>query len=219
MSFRGATSVLAVLLAGTTAAEAQVALAGRASTLGIGAELSVRAGRNVGFRLGGNYLQFTRDESIDGINYHITPHFENGTAILDLHPFGGAFHLSGGVVLNYNEGELVATLAQNLEIGGQTYTPQEVGSLTGTVTFNRTAPYFGIGFAGRSRVALLLDLGVGITGKPRVELLGETNLTGAAKDEFDANVDQERTEVQAEIDKRKYLKYHPVLSLGIKIGF
>ena len=200
-------------------AHAQVGLAARASTLGLGAELSFRAGRNVGFRLGGNYLEFTRDETIEDIDYRVTPHFENGTAILDVHPFGGSFHLSGGILLNYNEGALVATLNQNIDIGGQTYTPEQVGSLTGTVAFNKTAPYLGVGFAGRSRIAFLFDLGVGFTGTPQVDLIGDTNLTGPAKAEFDANVEQERQEVQAEVAKRKYLRYHPVLALGIKVGF
>lgn len=198
---------------------AQVGLAARASTLGIGAELSFRAGGNIGIRLGGNYLQFSRDAIIDDIDYHVTPHFENGTVILDLHPFRSAFHLSGGVLLNYNEGELIAKLTHDIQIGGQAYTPQQVGSLTGSVTFKRAAPYLGIGFAGRSRIALLFDLGVGFTGKPQIDLVGETSLTGAEKAQFDAAVEQERAEVDAEVSKRKYLKYHPVVSVGIKFGF
>ena len=212
-------SALACCLLSPGAARGQVALAARASTLGIGAELSFRAARNVSVRLGGNYLEFSRDATIEDIDYHVTPHFENGTAILDVHPFGGAFHLSGGLLLNYNEGELVATLADDIVIGGQSYTPQEVGSLTGTVNFNKTAPYFGIGFAGQSRIAFLFDLGVGYSGRPQVELVGQTTLTGAAKDEFDARVEQERQEVEAELDRRKYLRFHPVLSLGVKFAF
>jgi hypothetical protein len=212
-------TMLACLLVLPAPAQGQVGLAARASTLGIGAELSFRAGGNVGIRLGGNYLQFSRDATIENINYRVTPHFENGTVILDLHPFGGAFHFSGGVLLNYDEGELIATLAHDIQIGGQVYTPQQVGSLTGAVTFKRTAPYLGIGFAGRSRIAVLFDVGVGFTGKPQIELVGDTNLTGAEKAQFDANVEQERVEVEAEVNKRKYLRYHPVVSLGIKFGF
>jgi hypothetical protein len=211
--------ILALGLASPPPGQGQVALAARASTLGLGAELSFRAAQNIGIRLGGNYLEFSRDEVIEDIAYHVTPHFENGTAILDLHPFGGSFHFSGGLLLNYNEGELVATLAHDIVIGGTTYTPAEVGSLTGTVTFRKTAPYLGLGFAGRSRIAFLFDLGVGFTGKPQVELVGETNLTGQAKEEFDNNVEQERADVQAEINKRKYLRFHPVVSFGVKFGF
>ena len=87
---------------------AQMGIAARASTLGVGAELSIRAAKNVGFRLGGNYLQFSRDVTIESNRYTATPHFENGTALVDLYPFGGAFHLSAGAILNYNEGKLAA---------------------------------------------------------------------------------------------------------------
>ena len=216
---RSAWLVVVLLIAAARAGQSQVALAARASTLGLGAELSFRAGRNIGIRLGGNYLQFSHDATIQDISYHVTPHFENGTAILDLHPFGSPFHLSGGLLLNYNDGQLVATLAHDVDIGGTTYHPQDVGSLTGTVTFNQTAPYLGLGFAGRSRIAILFDLGLGFTGKPQVELVGTTNLTGQAKAEFDANVQRERVQVQSDIDKHKYLRYHPVVSFGIKFGF
>jgi hypothetical protein len=198
---------------------AQFGLAARASTLGIGAEVSYRVNRMIGVRAGVNYLEFSRDLSIENIDYHLTPHFENGAALLDFYPTGGSFHLSGGVLLNRNEGRLVARLNQNIEIGGQTYTPSEVGSLTGTVDFKKAAPYLGFGFAGSGRIALLVDLGVGITGTPRVGLVGDTPLTGPAKTEFDANVEQELAQVRADINDRSYLKFHPVLSLGFKVGF
>ena len=206
---------------------AQFGLAARASTLGIGAEVSYRVSRVIGVRAGVNYLEFSRDLAIENIDYHLTPHFENGSALLDLYPLGGSFHLSGGVLLNHNEGRMEARLNQNIEIGGRTYTPsarrvvsrQKIGSLTGTVDFRKTAPYLGLGFAAGRRISFLLDLGVGITGTPRVDLVGETPLTGSAKAEFDANVAQELAQVRAEINEKSYLKFHPVLSVGLRVGF
>ncbi len=114
---------------------------------------------------------------------------------------------------------MVARLNQDIEIGGATYTPAQIGSLTGTVDFRKTAPYFGLGLAGQGKIALLLDLGVGITGTPRVDLIGQTPLTGSAKAQFDANVAQELAEVRADIAGKSYLKFHPVVSVGLKIGF
>jgi hypothetical protein len=217
LTLRAGVLILALLL--PNAAEAQIGLAARASTLGLGVELSYRLNRNVGLRVGGNYLQFSRDATIENIDYHVTPHFESGAATLDLDPFGGAFHLSGGLLLNRNEGTMVARLNQNIEIGGTSYTPDQIGSLTGTVDFRKTAPYVGVGLAGQGRIALLLDVGVGMTGTPRVDLIGQTPLTGAAKAQFDANVAQELAQVRAEIDGKSYLKFHPVVSVGVKIGF
>ena len=131
----------------------------------------------------------------------------------------GAFHVSGGLLINRNEGRMVARLNQNIEIGGTTYTPDQIGSLLGTVDFRKTAPYVGLGLAGRGKIAVLLDLGVGLTGTPRVNLVGQTPLTGSAKEQFDANVAAELAQVRAEIDGKSYLKFHPVVSVGLKIGF
>jgi hypothetical protein len=198
-------------------ASAQLGIAGRVSTLGIGAEVSYRASRLVGLRAGGNWLRFTRDGTVDEIDYEITPKLTNATALLDLFPFGGAFHLTGGLMVNGNEGRLDAVLNQPVQIGGKTYSPQEVGSLVGAVTFDDIAPYAGLGFAGGGSVSFLFDLGVAFSGRPRATLAGNTNLTGVDKAIFDANVELERMELQAEIDDREYLKYHPVVSIGIRI--
>lgn len=206
------------VLAAPPSLHPQVGIAARASTLGLGVELSYRLNRNLGGRLSGNYFQFSKDADVQNIAYHVTPRLESGTAIVDLYPLGGGFHLSGGLLLNENQGRLVARLTSNIQIGDQTYTPQQVGSLIGTISFRKTAPYLGLGFAGRGRVSFLFDLGVGFTGTPRAGLVGQTNLTGQAKTEFDANVVKERDEVQAKINDQSLLKYHPVLSFGLKIG-
>ena len=213
------TGALGLVLLLPATLHAQFGIAARASTLGVGAEVSYRLNRMVGIRFGANYLKFSRDAAIENIDYHLTPRFESGTAILDLYPIGGALHLSGGLLINHNEGHMLARLNQNIQIGGTTYTPNQIGSLTGTVDFRKTAPYVGLGLAGRGNFAVLLDLGVGITGTPRVDLVGQTPLTGSAKAQFDADVAQELAQVRAQIDGKSYLKFHPVLSVGLKIGF
>ncbi len=195
----------------------QIAVGARASTLGIGAELSIRAASLVGFRLGGNYFQLSRDVTIESNRYTATPHFENGTAIVDLYPFGGSFHLSGGAILNYNEGKLSAH--QPFTFEGRTYSSSEVTELSGTVTFKRTAPYLGIGFAGQGRLALVFDIGVGFTGTPLATLSAQHTLQGVERAEFEARLESEEARVQEEIERRRWLRYHPVVSIGFKVGF
>jgi hypothetical protein len=212
-------ALLAATALAAPPAAAQAGIAVRGSTLGLGAELSWRASPTLGLRGGLNHFSFTRTETIEEILYDIEPRLQSGTATLDLHPFGNAFHLSGGLVLNRNEGRLVATLTGPVTIGNQTYQPSEVGSLTGLVDYQtRVAPYLGLGFSGRGRVSFLFDVGVIFSGHPRVGLTGTTSLTGQAKVVFEENVQREIAAVQAEIDGEKYLKYWPVVSLGIRIG-
>src|SRR6185436_19205348 len=157
------------LLAGT--AGAQVGISVRASTLGAGGEVSYRANRLIGLRVGGNYLSFTRNATIEGISYDVKPTFKSGSGILDLHPFGGSFHLSGGVVWNSNRGDVVAQLTGPVTIGASTYQPSDVGSLTGRLDYGRKyAPYAGLGFGGRSRVSFLFDVGLVFSGHPTASL-------------------------------------------------
>lgn len=213
---------LASLVSATATAEAgaQMGIGVRASTLGVGGELSYRASRYLGLRAGGHYLTFSRSATIEGIAYDMTPRLQSGTAVVDLHPFGGAFHLSGGLLWNSNEGRVVAQLAGPVTIGGQTYQPSDVGELSGVVGYtSKYVPYAGLGFAGRGRVSLLLDLGVAFSGYPQVALTGSSNLTGQAQVVFDQNVQQELQEFQAEIESRSYLRYFPVVSLGLRFGF
>jgi len=209
---------MAGLLAGTL--EAQIGLSLRASTLGAGAEISYRPGRFLGLRGGWNYLRFTRTADIEGISYELTPRFETISGIVDLHPFGGSFHLSGGVFRNSNRGDVLAELNGPITIGNATYQPSEVGTLAGRVAYSRKyAPYAGLGFGGRSRVSFLFDVGLLFSGYPTASLTASSNLTGQARTVFDQNVQQEVDEIQGKIEDQSYLNYHPVVSLGLRVRF
>ncbi len=216
------TAVLGLALGAlvTTTGRAQVGISVRAGTLGVGGELSLRPNKYLGLRFGGNYLTFTRSATVEGIAYDLTPKLQSGSGIIDLHPFGSAFHLSGGMLWNSNQGSVAARLTGPITIGPQTYQPSDVGSLRGKLSYDsHYAPYAGLGFGGRGRVSLLFDLGVVFSGFPQVSLTGSPNLTGQAKAIFDQNVILETQDIQADIESRKYLKYHPVVSLGLRVGF
>ncbi len=217
---RSAVAAMGLLLGISALGSAQVGISVRAGTLGVGGELSIRPSRLIGLRAGGNYFSVTRSATIEGIAYQLQAELKNGTAILDLHPFGGSFHLSGGVVWNSNQGAVQAQLTGPVTIGAQTYQPAEIGALTGLVNYSeRYAPYAGLGFGGRGRVSFLFDLGVVFSGFPQVSLTGAPTLTGQAKAVFDQNVLQEVQEIQNQIESRQYLKYTPVVSLGLRVGF
>lgn len=219
MTIRPILALTIGLAAVAAPASAQVGIGLRASTLGIGGEISIRPSNYIGLRAGGHYLTFSRQATIEGIAYDMTPRLKSGMATLDLHPFGGSFHLSGGLLWNTNEGLVEAQLTGPVTIGAQTYQPSEVGALTGVVDYtSKYVPYAGLGFSGRGRVSLLFDVGVAFSGHPQVALTGETNLTGQAKVVFDQNVQQEIQAIQADIDGRSYLRYYPVVSLGLRIG-
>lgn len=219
MGHRHLLLVSGMLLGAVGGLDAQVGLGVRASTLGVGGELSLRPSRYLGVRAGGSYLTFSRQATIEGISYDLTPRLQNGTAMVDLHPLGGSFHLSGGLLWNSNRGDIAARLTGPVTIGAQTYQPAEVGALTGRVDYRKKyVPYAGLGFSGRGTISLLFDLGVAFSGYPQVSLTGAPNLTGPARDAFDQNVQQEIQAIQAEIESRRYLRFYPVVSLGLRVG-
>lgn len=219
-------AVVAGLFTPTTAAAqlGRMAFGLKAGTLGFGAEASVGITRHIVFRTGLNRFGMERDEIISDVSYTLSPRLRSVTALLDVHPFGGAFRLSGGVIANRNEGGLAARLenGQTISVGEREYSSTEVQSLNGRIAFKRSAPYVGLGFdnslAGAGRVSFNMDVGVMFHGHPTASLGATTSLTGAARDQLDRDVRSETEELQGEIDRLpKVVDYYPVVAFGLKV--
>jgi hypothetical protein len=200
---------------------AQAELGLRASTLGIGVEVGYRLAPRIGLRVGGNLLSFTRDEQVEGIDYKLTPDLQSFSGVADLYPFGGGFHLTGGVVLNRNTARAVAVIGPTIELGGRTYTNTQIQSLRGDLDWSKSlAPYLGLGLASGGRVGIAFEAGVVFSGTPAVGLSAVTSLTGPEKAQFDQAVLDEETEIRNWIDEHeRFTKYYPVVALGIRVRF
>lgn len=195
----------------------RVAVTAMVGTLGIGG--AVYAGnRTLDLRLGGNYFALSHDITSGSVHYHGHVRLESFPLLADWHPFHGHFRLSVGGIYNLNEGRLTARpVAGTYTINGHSYTAQQVGSLTGEVTFNHLDPYVGIGFGnpfyGTGHWTFGLDLGVVYQGTPKVGL----SATGAASDPALANdVQQERASVESTVSK---YKWYPVAMLSVGYRF
>ena len=212
--------------ASTAFSEDTAGFAVRASTLGIGGELTLPLNEKVNVRVGLYGLNVNRDETADNINYALKAKLFSTGAMLDYYPFAGIFHLSAGAFYTGNKVVGDAVSGQNLEIGNRTYTPDEVGTLHGKVKVNTLAPYAGFGWGkvtgGKKRYKFLFDLGVMFHGTPKVELTPEIptdsplNLDPVQRAEFDANLDQEIAAFQGDVAG---YKFYPVVSLGFGIKF
>jgi hypothetical protein len=219
--------VLALMLSTTSAASAQLgrmAFGLKAGTLGFGAETAVGISRHLSVRAGLNRFHLTRDQAIEGITYEMTPRLQSVTALVDLHPFGSAFRLTSGIVLNRNGGDLAAKLGDGdaLTIGDHQYGRSEIESLRGSIGFKRSAPYAGLGFdnalRGTSRVSMSLDLGVMFHGHPQATLTAQSRLTGTERTAFDRDVRLEAAEIQDRIDSLpRFIDFYPVVALGLKV--
>ncbi|MFQ5688770.1 MAG: hypothetical protein ACE5HQ_00675 [Gemmatimonadota bacterium] len=189
-------------------------IAAHAGTLGVGADIAFAVGPKVALRGGSNYFPFTVDVRASDTKFRLDLPSGQSMAVLDVF-LGGAFRLSGGVLISGQDVVLTGRLPNSVSIGNQVYDAADVGTLTGVVANDDVAPYFGIGLGNvaRSRVGFLLDLGVALQGRPRVDLAASGPV--ASLPEFQANLEAERRAVE---DDLRLFRFYPVLSVGFSIG-
>mgnify|MGYP006284150575 CR=1 FL=1 len=206
-----------LLASSPTPATAQgFALAARGGTMGLGAEAALGLGSRLAIRGGVGLMPLEPGLTIDDIDYSLRlpeTWFNLGA---DLHLVGG-LRVGGGILFKSDDPSATASLGEAVEIGGQEFTPEQVGTLRGTLDSGDRVPYVILGFGRqvRSGVGLFLDLGVGFTGEPEVHLEthgGTFPDPALLRDRLDA---EERT-FQEEIPS--YLDYWPILNLGLKVG-
>lgn len=194
----------------------------RAGTMGVGAEISASLFPHTRLRGGINYLIWEFDSTIDDVDYTFEPEFNSISALFDVHPFGGAFFLSGGVFFNNNSVGVEGTLPpESFPAEYQAFNfLSDVVSITGDVEFNPVAPYVGLGWRSNSNESgwgIGLELGVLYQGAPDV-----TNLrVNAPVDVNDIDeVQQFLAEQEQEIeDELSWFQWYPVASLLLTYHF
>jgi len=191
------------------------ALGLKIGTLGAGAEATFGFSDYISLRGGVNYIDYSYDDEIDDIDYDLSLDYFSLAGMVDLHPFGGAFRISVGIVKNENDLALDATPSDDVTIGNTTYS--DAVTLTGDVDVEDVAPYVGIGFgnAARSRGnwSVTLDIGV-IIQSYDVTLTADgpaTSLPG-----FDDDLKREEQDIEDELND---VEIYPVLAIGIARRF
>jgi hypothetical protein len=125
--------------------------------------------------------------------------------------------LSGGAVLFSEDTEVRGRPSESVEIGDESYTPEQIGTLSGEFVTKDLAPYIGIGFGklgGRLGPGLAIDLGVAFHGRPDVRLAASGPI--AAVPAFQANLREEEENIEDDAD---WFRVYPVLAIGLVIGF
>jgi hypothetical protein len=209
-----------VLCAGVNALSPSIAKADgigigvKAGTLGAGVEATVSLVSNLNVRLGANRYTYNFDDTLDDIRYDNELDLNTQSLILDWHPFGGSFRLSAGAFRNRNEFNATATPTANQTIGNNTFTPAQIGTLSGTVSFNPSATYAGIGWGnavGRNkRLGFTVDLGVLFQDSPEVTLSSSNG--GVPQNELRA----EEASIEADLED---FETYPVISFGFSFRF
>ena len=207
------------------AANAGFGVGFKAGTLGLGLEgrwspipwLDIRAGFNkFDYEDDGFYANVDYQATLVLDTYFLTANFK-----FPLSPF----RVTVGAYSNGNEFQLVSqdTLGLDFDIGdgGNPFSPDDVGVLQSTTSFEKTAPYLGFGFDFEvfGKVGLNLDLGVLWQGDPIVtlEATGLDNVVPQAlQDELRTAIEIERQQLE---DEMSNFKAWPVISLGFVYNF
>lgn len=207
-----------------TDALAQWSLAARGGSTGFGGDVGFSLNPQIGLRGAWHGGSISKDIEESGVRYDGTWNFGTGLALVDFHPGGGAFRLSVG--LGYNNNKLDLTAGGNsgtINVNGRTYNIADVGTLSGTLRFNRSNPYFGVGWGSSSKAShgqgLFFSADIGaLFVKPRVSLSANCGpaFTPTQCAQLQADLRAEEADFR---DNTGFRNLYPVLSFGIGYRF
>jgi hypothetical protein len=200
--------VFAAALAACGAAQATTGVGVRIGTTGLGIDVSRNILPTLDARVGYSGGSWGYDSSTSGASYTGDIKLSNLNALLDFHPLGPLFRLTGGVIFNKNKYEATGTP------NGQ------AGSFNATVESGKTAaPYLGVGWGNVAGMGVnfYADLGVMFMGTPKASI--SANCSGLSGAQCTTLQNQVATEQQNLQDKLDRFKAYPVLNIGVTIGF
>jgi hypothetical protein len=221
----GLAAATALLMAGTASAQTAPSSPGNfavgieGGTIGGGVTAQVRVGSNFEVRGSGDFLQFDHDTTYHNIPYRGQWHGMTGGAFVDWHPMSNAFMLTAGGYFGSRKLDINATPTGPVNIGGATFTPAEVGELTGNVRMSDAQPFVGLGFNNTfhtsSRLSFTGVLGVSFSSSPSVEL-NSTGGTLSNDPTFQTFLSNERAIIAHDV---RNFKYYPIATIGVNYAF
>lgn len=219
MKFCSIALAIACAAVATGAAAQTTAVGASVGTPGLGVQASVKLNDLIVLRGAVDGLSISRDEDYSDIEYDGKAKLLTGGLFADLHPGGGAFFVSGGAYVGKREINLRAQPTAPVEIGGQIFTPAQVGRLDGEAKLSKLQPFVGLGFdntfVGDRNWGFRAMAGVSFSKRPDVDL---TASGGALSNDasFQARLRAEEAEAR---DDAKDFKYFPVVQLGVTRRF
>lgn len=211
---------------GSASIYAEQALNVTAGTTGLGLEWSYPLSEKLRVRAILSSFSLDRDETEDDIDYQYEFESNNLGAVLDWHPFAGAFRLTAGLVRTDFGIDLKSETSQNnYEIGDSVYSGEI--KLTGEADFASMAPYLGFGWASnlqRSGLYFSGEIGVLMVGDPKLsfEATGRASKNGGplldvgSNPEFQADLEKERRSLEDDLSD---FDMWPILTFGFGYRF
>src|SRR4051812_9595864 len=177
----------------------------KAGTTGVGIDLAKNVAPLLDLRVGYSALKWGYDTDANGVKYDGDLTLSNLNTLLDFHPLGPVFRLTGGFIFNRNKYEAVG------------HPSSGPGSFNAKVESGRTAaPYLGVGWGNVAGAGLnfYADLGVMFMGEPKATI--SADCTGFSATPQCSALQAQTAQQQADLqDRLKRFKAWPVLTLGI----
>ena len=151
------------------------ALTGAVSSLGFGIEFTKRITPAWNIRFGMNRFDYveTGIDSSSGIDYEADFKLNSLSFLIDWYPFSNGFRFGSGLIINNNTVKLTMKPLRTYQFGSTIYTPDEAGTLTGKLFFDKLAPYIGLGWGNavspQKRFGFMVDFGVIYQNSPHVD--------------------------------------------------
>ena len=202
-------ALLALSLLAVPACAADLSLAVTGGTLGVGPEVGLRISDTFGLRGNATFLSVSHHFGSSDLDYDGRLKLRSGGAMLDLFPFGGGFRLSAGGRYNGNRARVVATPTGNASVGGQTFTPAQIGTLTGNGKVKTLAPTATLGWGGKPGKGFLFGFEAGALFQGRARVSDFTSSTGLIPQ---PRIDAERLDIQHDVDK---FKVYPLVQVAL----
>lgn len=183
-------------------------------TTGVGLEATVGLGENAGLRFSHGMMGGQTTLTYHGIPYSFDASLDWLGAFLDLYPSSGPFRVSAGALAVMGDVGVAVSPGEPVSVGGMTYSPEQVGTVTGDVHLEPLVPYFGLGWDSRRTgvLGVSLDMGVAFQ-KFELELqqVGGT-LPMELQQVLGVGVEAERQSLE---DQLNSLGIYPVVRLGL----
>lgn len=190
---------------------------GHVSTLGYGLGVEFQATDSVVTRLGFNKWDRNFTTTSGSLNLDGKLKLSSADLLFDWHLFSGATHLTVGMLSNSNKIAVTAVpgAGGTYTINGTTYTSAQIGTLSGEVTFNKTAPYLGFGWSSQPKNKGFMfssDFGIMFQGSPKAKL----SYTGTQNATISNQVAAEEANLNSKLSS---YKRYPVISFAIGYAF
>lgn len=192
--------------------ESATAISFKLNTFGPGFEVIQMLNKPFSIRLGASYLAFRYNKIFEEIVIDASTKLILGEVNLcaDWY-FTNKLHLTAGVYYNLNKESITGKPSEVFTVGSFNLQPEEIGSLTITLTPEKFNPYLGIGF-GRpisynNVVSFNFEVGAVYHGHPKVDLSADGMILPTANQENEKIIEH---------NIRNYVLY-PVVTLQLSV--